>query len=149
MFIRVHPWLRLCELNGPGSGAPADSSKRLATPHFDSPSGREYQQSPLGTRRFPRLRGLRDFHAKCVKIPRGVRSTLRNCADFTGENAVAPTVLKIFSKRVDRKSEFPRVRPLFAENNNQPRKVYEDIQQKGLKNIREGKKFKIEKTKRR
>ena len=73
---------------------------------------------------------VRDFHAKCVKIPRGVRSVLRNCADFTGENAVALAVLKIFQKRVDRKSEFLRVRPLFAENNNQPRKVYEEIQQK-------------------
>ena len=38
------------------------------------------------------------------------------------KSVVASTVLKNFQKQVDSKSGFPRVRPLFAEHNNQPRK---------------------------
>jgi hypothetical protein len=72
----------------------------------------------------------RDFHAKCVKIPRGKRAAGDDYGDFIGENVVASTVLKGFQNRVDSRSEFSGVRPLFAEQNNQPRKLYEEIQQK-------------------
>jgi hypothetical protein len=73
---------------------------------------------------------LRDFHAKCVKIPRDEWSPGDDCGDFIGENVVASTVLKELQRRVDSRSEFSGVRPLFAEQNNQPRKLYEEIQQK-------------------
>src|SRR5581483_5229277 len=61
---------------------------------------------------FPAGDGLRDSHAQCVEIPRARVKLAQRSVGKPGKEAMAPSVLKRFQKRVESKNGFSRVRGL-------------------------------------
>ena len=79
--------------------------------------------------RFSLRRGMREFHAKCVKISRRRRVERKGSCGFPEKYAVASALLKDFQKQADNEVELREVRELFAEQIETNRERYEEIQQ--------------------